>query len=250
MQTTEQVTRLLLEARRTGRPMPAPALPDAAAAYAVQAAVARELDWFAGKEPRCWKSGGPSRGSTLTHAQLPPAGVWQSPATATGWPFRLRGIEAEIALRLREPVDAERASLLDASSAKELLDGMCVSIEIVDSRWLEAQEAPALARLADQQSHGALVLGGWVPYVDRDWHSQVCRVGVGSQPEQLFRGTHSMADPGFVVLSWLRHATRNGAVVPVGAVVTTGTWCGLLDARPGDTVRVAFDGIGEACVDL
>jgi 2-keto-4-pentenoate hydratase len=59
-----------------------------------------------------------------------------------------------------------------------------------------------------------------------------------------------MADPAFVLVPWLRHATRDGASVPAGTVVTTGTWCGLLDAQPGDSVRVVFDGIGEASVAL
>ncbi len=240
----------LLQARRQGRPVPAPVLDDAAAAYAVQAAVARELDWFGGSEPRYWKSGGASRQAVATHAPLPPAGVWQSPAQARDWPFCLRGIEAEIALRLGERVDAAKALSLAPGQAEGLVDGMCVSIEIVDSRWLEAHEAPPFAKLADQQSHGALVLGDWQPFLARDWQAQECRVRIGARPEQVFQGTHTMADPAFVLVPWLRHATRDGSSVPAGTVVTTGTWCGLLDARPGDAVRVIFDGIGEASVAL
>jgi 2-keto-4-pentenoate hydratase len=38
--------------------------------------------------------------------------------------------------------------------------------------------------------------------------------------------------------------------VPRGTVVTTGTWCGLLEAHQGDRVRAVFDGIGEAEVQL
>jgi 2-keto-4-pentenoate hydratase len=32
--------------------------------------------------------------------------------------------------------------------------------------------------------------------------------------------------------------------------VTTGTWCGLLEAHKGDKVRVEFDGVGSAQVQL
>jgi 2-keto-4-pentenoate hydratase len=246
----DEVVSALVQARRTGEPVPAPALADADAAYAVQAAVAEELGWFGGTAPRHWKSGGPSREAPLTHAPLPPAGVWQSPAVAGTWPFRFRSIEAEVALRLGEAVDAGRAASLDLAGARRLLDGMCVSIEVVDFRWLEAQQAPPLAKLADQQSHGALVLGAILPFVDRDWLSQVCRVRIGAQPERVFRGTHSMGDPAFVLLPWLRHVTRDGATVAAGTVVTTGTWCGVLDAQLGDEVQVAFDGIGGARVVL
>ena len=70
----------LLDARRTGTPASAAAvpLPDAAAAYRAQHAVAERLRWFADAPPRHWKSGGPSRDAMLTHAPLPPAGVWAS----------------------------------------------------------------------------------------------------------------------------------------------------------------------------
>lgn len=239
----------LLQARREHRLPPAPTLADEAQGYAVQAQVARALGWFGEATPLYWKSGGPSRDAAISHAPLPPAGVWPSPAQAALPVFTLRGIEAEVALRLREPVDAARAAALDLAGARALIDAMCVSIEIVDSRWAEGLQAPPLAKLADLLCHGALVLGDWVPFdAVRDWRAQVCRVRVSAQPVQVFQGTHSMADPAFVVPAWLRHATRDGTVLAAGSVVTTGTWCGLLQARAGDEVEVGFDGIGSACV--
>ncbi len=35
-----------------------------------------------------------------------------------------------------------------------------------------------LAKLADQQSHGALVLGDWIAFEARDWATQTCRVRI------------------------------------------------------------------------
>ena len=127
---------------------------------------------------------------------------------------------------------------------------MCVSIEIVDSRWQEGLDAPALAKLADLQSHGALVLGDWQPFVPRDWSEQTCRVLIGAQPPIERCGTHAMGDPAYVLLAWLRHATRNGETVAAGTVVTTGTWVGILAASAGDHVRAEFPGIGFASVQL
>lgn len=239
----------LLRARREQVPVPAVGLPDADAAYAVQEEVAAQLRWFGDAPARCWKSGGPSREAVLTHAALPPAGVWPSGFDARRHHFQFRGIEAEIALRLGREVDADQAATLDPAAAEALVDAMCVSIEIVDSRWREGREAPALAKLADLQSHGALVLGDWLPFVPRDWRQQVCHVVIGAQ-EQRFVGTHSLADPAFVLPAWLRHATRGGGRVPAGSVVTTGTWCGLLFAAAGDRVEVSFEGIGSAAVQL
>ena len=187
----------------------------------------------------------------LTHAPLPPAGVWASPADARDWPFHQRGIEAEIALRLGRDVDAALAATLDVAAAAALVDAMCVSIELVDSRWAEGRDAPALAKLADLQSHGALVLSRLGALCSR---ATGRRSAAGSRsarrPTTERRGTHALADPAFVLPAWLRHATRHGRTVPAGTVVTTGTWCGLPIAAAGDRVVAAFPGIGQAAVQL
>ena len=252
MTTIDAAIALLVDARRTFQPALAATvrLPDAASAYAVQDGVAREFGWTTDVPARHWKSGGPSRDAVLTHAPLPPAGVWASPADARAWPFRLRGIEAEVALRLGCEVDAALAASLDLVQAVALVDAMCVSIEVVDSRWSEGLEAPAMAKLADLQSHGALVLGAWIPFTSRDWSVQRCVVRVGSQSPVERRGTHAMADPTFVLPAWLRHATRGGRNIAAGTVVTTGTWVGILHAAAGDLVTAEFDGIGVASLQL
>lgn len=242
---------VLLRARRCGLAVASLDIPSEEAAYAVQSGVAAACGWWVQGQSRAWKSGGASRSARQTHAALPPAGIWRSPAHAGAWPFRLRGIEAEIALRLGQSVNAEAAAALDHETARGLIDAMTVSIEVVDSRWTEALDAPPLAKLADLQSHGALVLGEWVPFdAARDWSAQVCRVRIGAQPAQPFVGTHSMGDPAWILPAWLRHATLDAAEVPQGTVVTTGTWCGLLMAQAGDTVEVVFDGIGNARLQL
>lgn len=226
------------------------ALTTAEQAYAVQATVADTLGWFGTDFPRYWKSGGANREAPLTHAPLPPSGVWNSPAEAKAFNFHRRGIEAEVALRLGKDVDQVMAAELDETGASALIEAMAVSIEIVDSRWEEYMVAPALMRLADLQCHGALVVGEWSPWGERDWTQQVCRVAIGELPVVERCGTHLLGSPLWGLATWLRHATRCGDVVPAGAVVTTGTWVGVLDAQPGDRVVVVFEGIGSAQVQL
>ncbi len=247
----QAVADALIHARRSGQVADATGLTltDADQAYRVQALVGQALDWHSGAAPRCWKSGGPGREAPLTHAPLPPAGVWASPADASAWPFHWRGIEAEIALRLGQDVDAALAQRLTPETASSVIDAMAVSIEIVDSRWAQAQQAPALLKLADLQSHGALVLGAWQPLRAVDWAQQRCEVQIGAE-RLAFTGTHSLGDPAWLLPQWLRHATRDGAVLGAGTAVTTGTWCGLPLAQAGDLVRVVFEGIGQAEVRL
>lgn len=249
----EHVAQALVAARRERAPADAAPLAGAleapAEAYAVQALVARgmgEPSLF----PRHWKSGGPSRDAALTHAALPAEGVWASPADARGWHCHIRLIEAEIALRLGRDVTGEEAACLTPATASSLVDALAVSIELVDSRWRQSVQAPPLLKLADLQSHGALVLGEWQPWSPRDWARQECSVRIGMRPLERRRGTHALADPLWVLPEWLRYLTRRGTIVPEGTVVTTGTWCGMLPATAGDLVVARFAGVGEASLQL
>ncbi len=248
----QTVAAALIAARQARQPADdsalAALLTSAEQAYAVQALVAQTLPGT-GRRP-AWKSGGPSRSAPLTHARLPDAGVWTSPAVTGQFHFHLRLIEAEIALRLGDDVTPAQAAALTPESASNLVEAMAVSIEVVDSRWQQGTQAAALLKLADLQSHGALVLGDWVPWVPRDWARQTCSVNIGQQPERIFTGTHSLGDPAWLLPQWLRHATRDGQTVPAGTVVTTGTWCGMLQAGAGDRVTARFDGVGHAEVQL
>lgn len=255
----QAVADALLQAYRLRLPADAASLegllqgPDEA--YSVQERVARASVWFDADVPRYWKSGGSSRAAVLGHTPLPSRHVWPSPADARSTHFNLRLIEAEVALRLGRDVTAADAAGLTHEAAPALIDAMTVSIEIVDSRWRQALDAGALLKLADQQMHGALVLGEWKPFAPRDWKRQACLVRIGDGAPQSFEGTHALGDPAWLLPAWLlpvwlRHVTRNGAKVPRGTVVTTGTWCGLLQAQRGDRVQAQFEGIGGAEVQL
>jgi len=250
----QSVAAALVQAHRSHRPADAAPLEGllqgAGDAYAVQDEVARECNWFGGSVPQYWKSGGPARDAALTHAPLPPQHVWPSPADARQAHFNLRLIEAEVALRLARDVTPADAVALTHEGAGALVAAMTVSIEIVDSRWQQARSASALLKLADLQSHGALALGEWKPFVARDWSAQSCSVQIGDAAPKVFRGTQSLGDPTWLLPIWLKHVTRNGATVPRGTVVTTGTWCGLLPVPAGTQARVEFPGIGEVAVRM
>jgi len=254
----------LAGARRSGQALPMTpwlgCLRDADEAYAVQDRVAAALGWFGGALPRFWKSGGPSRQAVLTHAGLPPAGVQAvapgQTASLQGQHFHRRGIEAEVALRTRRDVTAGEVAAWAAGTtppARELVDAMTVSVEVVDTRWAApAPDAPDVAwlKLADQQSHGALVFGEWRAFDERDWSRQRCELRIGGVQPQSFEGTHPLGDPTWLLPSWLAHATRGGRTVPGGTVVTTGSWSGLGDAVSGDRVEVRFADLGALALQF
>jgi len=252
----------LVAARRSGRALPmAPwfdCLADAEAAYGVQDRVAQALGWFPSGVAGYWKSGGPSRGAALTHAGLPPQGVHSA---ADGAVVDLRtdrlhqpGIELEVALRTARAVSPADVAGWIASgtmpAAMALVDAMTVAIEVVDLRWQQplpeaAPEQVALLKLADQQAHGALVLGPWQPFVPRDWAHQRCELRIGAGATERFEGTHPLRDPAWLLPQWLAHVTRHGRTVPAGTVVTTGTWNGVHAVQAGDRADAEMAGMGR-----
>lgn len=224
-------------------------------AYAMQERLYAALGHPPGVPPY-WKSGGPTRSDPMRHAPLPVAGVRPSGTRLDGLPpgpcLRHRWLEAEVALRLGQAVTPDLARRLGPEDAPALVDALCVSIELVDTRWATGRAAPPLLKLADLLVHGALVLGDFVPYApfrSHDWAGQACAVRIRAVTH-TFRGSLGVGDPSWVLPDWLRHLSRHGATVPAGTVVSTGTWCGLLDAAVGDEVSVEFPGIGAATLWL
>ena len=242
---TDPAVTQLLNARQHNGLVAAPQIQDLDHAYRIQKEVAQAMGWSY-PQAAFWKSGGSGPDALQTHAPLPDAGVRSSPATLSDFPFHLREVEVEIAVRLGTAVDAATAAGLTAETAAGLIDAYCVSIEIVDTRWAEGLAAPALAKLADLQAHGALVLGAWLPWHDRNWAEQVCEVRIGHDDMQSFRGTHPLGSPQAVLPKWLNHICAQAGSVAAGTVVTTGSWCGMLHAQAGDKVQARFEGIGEA----
>ena len=249
--TDLEIADALIAARSGGEQVDAErcAIADFEQAYRIQALVLQRCEAGSDASPHCWKSGGASRQTELTHALLPSAGIWVSPAQAGGWPFRIRGVEAEIALRLGRTVDATLAAQLSEHDSAQLIDAMTVSIEMVDSRWRQGVEVSPAHKLADHQLHGALILGAWQPYQARDWSRQSGEVRIGSQ-RIAFSGSHPLQDPAWLLPCWLRHATQHNRVLPAGTVVTTGSWCGMPLAQPGDEVTVVFQGLEPVCIQL
>lgn len=241
----QHIAAALIHARRTGEQVSAGASASITDddAYAVQDTVAQALGWFPDGMPRYWKSGGASRTGALTHAGLPAHGVRTAGASLADLTFHTPAIEAEIALRLGQAVTPEHALRLTDADAAALVDRMTVAIEIADSRW--QGEAPAAWRLADQGSHGALLLGEWRPCERCDWARQRCEVWFGDTPVISHTGTYALGDPLWLLSTWLRHATRGGRTVPAHTVVTTGSWVGALPMPRGTDVRVRFAGLGE-----
>ena len=239
----------LVAAHREHRPVPVAGLPepsDDAGAYAVQQAVADALGWFRSETPRAWKVGAPSHNATPSSAPLPPSVVHSSPARFAPGTFNRILIEGEIAFRLRAPL-AGNITQHDVGAITTSIGELVVTIEVVDPRYTVMDDASPRLRLADQLLHGALVVGSGVAWrTPPDWASIVAIVRRDGEVVKETRGGHPLGDLRYL-LGWLaRHAAQSGVPLAAGSLITAGTWTGVFEARPGETIDVEFPAIGRA----
>jgi len=249
MSDTKVLAAALAQAWRDGAKLDASAwsLPDEPSGQAVHALLAAELGWTPPGQSQYWKCGGSDRQGPFGHSPLAPAGVRESD-DLTG--LALIGAEAEIALRLKRDVTQAEAQALKLGEGEELIDGFCIAIEGLASRWQQGLSADPMLKNADCQSHGGLALGPWMAWKPgHDWANQRCELQINGDAPLLGNkdglGGHGLDDPAWVMVPWLQAATRNGATIKAGSVVTTGSWRVALKCKPGDVAVARFAGLGE-----
>ncbi|MBR9857369.1 MAG: 2-keto-4-pentenoate hydratase [Gammaproteobacteria bacterium] len=231
--------------------LPVPCAPQTVAeAYAIQDGLARKLWLDEGLRTSCWKVGAPRPGVTPYSAPIPPQRVHDSGAQVDTSAFHMIGIEGELAFRLGRPL-TPRAVLYTEQEVKDAIGELCVTIELVDTRLQDWQQAGELWRLADNQINGALVVGSGVT----DWQN----IELGQQPvilrfngeEQANKiGGHPLGDPTLILTEAVNHLVARNGGLQQGDLITAGTWTGMIFVEPGTEVEVLFPGIGEARVSL
>ncbi|HEV7268243.1 MAG TPA: hypothetical protein VGN83_25545 [Falsiroseomonas sp.] len=234
-----EAARLLVQARRDGRPLPA--LPtttqpaDFAEAWAIQEAMLALL----GEKAVAYKVANITPESAMWGAVLQ-SRVRQAPATFAAAQVPMLGVEPEIAFRLEEEVGPAHRSL--TLEAFDRMTSVLTTIEIVDTRFTSYEGTPLLHRAADFMSNGGLVLGEVWTGVRRDELAALeVTVEIGGTVAARVKGGHANGDPRLPALGFLQ-APGRPAVIPRGTVITTGSYAGLLRARPGDTVTARFTG--------
>lgn len=248
------LTGALVGAWRNNRPLDADeatrlAPANEAQAYRVQRDVADALGWFRAGRPRAWKIGAASRDAQPTAAPIADDALRQSPAHVEAATMQtLIGIEVELAICLAHP-------LPDGAGAEQIraaVGEVRAAIEICDVRAKDWPALPPLFRLADQQMNRWLILGGGIrgPWCD-DLSACEVRLAVNGEEAICRHGGHPLGDPLFL-LPWLaRHAADHyPGGLQAGDIVTTGTWTGLYEAKPGDRIEAAFAGIGSVELEI
>lgn len=240
------LTELLLHANYADQMMTIDAalfLESADEAYWVQEAVLRGID---PRRPKAWKVSPPRDGSGPFGSPTPFMGLKVSPGEFAGT-NRVLGVEAEIAFRFATAPKAKGKRVDIAAAVEEAF----VLIELCETRFFNWEDAPALCRLADFQSHGGFVLGSGTREWRRiDFSKQAVELSVNGKSVASRVGSHPSGDPLGLVEWAATHCAARGMPLATGDIVTTGTWTGLTLVAAGDEVVARFAGIGEATLRM
>lgn len=237
--------RLLLSARRDPA-QPIRSLPEVmvprteAQAYLIQREIMVALGEIGG-----WKVGSPAPGQPCTCAPLPAAGIQDSPAQVSSQDCPMRGVEAEIAVRFVAGLPPQDEPYSE-SEVLAAVGSAHPAIEVLQSRFADADAVDKLSNLADSMSHGGLVVGppiaAW-PGIDLAAE----RVRLLVDGAELKSSIGNPAGDMLRLLTWLANdGARWAGGLQAGQVVTTGSWTGKDVVPPGARVRIVFDHAGEA----
>ncbi|GLK78501.1 2-keto-4-pentenoate hydratase [Methylopila turkensis] len=235
------------EARASGRRLTAPpegaVLADEREAYAAHFAAVALVGPIRG-----WKVGAPSPDAAPGYGALTADTIFDGPATLPA--FALGAVEAEIAIRFARDLPA-REEPYGEDEVFAAIGSWHAAIEILESAFADWKAAPKLWKIADRQSHGALVLG---PAVDAPPSVPLAEMPVKLivDGETVFDhvGGNTAGDPVRPLL-WLVNELRGGPNhIKAGDVITTGSATPFHVAGAGQTVRAEFPELGAAELTL
>ena len=203
-----------------------------------------------------------------TIAVLGPIGAWKvQPMPATGLPFAapilartifadgadLRasdypslGIEVEIAVTLNRDLPL-RSSGYTPGDLQAAIGSLHLAFEVLASRFVDRQQVPQLAGIADLQHSGAIVLGAAAPAQPLpEFGRQAIELAIDGAVVEKTEGNETTANM-LTALAWLAdHAAARGLPLHAGMTIITGSRIGPLPVSVAHVLARA-PGLGTVC---
>jgi len=214
--------------------------------YLVQAEVAR----LTGTTAAGWKTGfGPDRDRT------PIAGpIFASDLYANGETYRLVPgeqvlVEVELAVRLARDLPSGRSYSIDDILAAS--DEMLVGLELIGTRYAQADSAPFSARLADNLNNGAYVTGeGRRDFAALARKSLPMRLWINGGLVADRPGVHPDGDPLTGVAAWASAQADRLGGLKAGQVITTGSLNTPVPIADGARIEAELSGLGRVRLEI
>jgi 2-keto-4-pentenoate hydratase len=242
----ESIADLLIEAHRQGRqiasPPPGIAPRTREEAFAIQDRVRAALGGAGG-----WKTGAPGPEVLPIAAPLLTSLIGPSRAVLPAARFHAIGVEAELAFRFARALP-RRGEPYSQDEVADAVASLHVAIEVVDSRLGAWAQDDDMWKLADNQTNGYFIHGPAVfDWRGRDLeHAPVELLIDGKVAVAHDNGGNPAGDP-MRVVTWLaNHLAETREGLQVDAMVTSGSYTGLIWVEPDVQVIARFPHIGEA----
>jgi 2-keto-4-pentenoate hydratase len=172
-----------------------------------------------------------------------------SPARLNSVDYVNIAVECEIGVRLGADLPAGRR--YDRASVGEAVEACMASIELIDDQNADYKQADALNLVANNAWNAGCVLGPPV----KDWRRLDLAALSGRMlidGKELGRGVGAdvLGHP-FEALAWLANTlAERGRPLRAGMVVSTGSIVSTKWPKPGQTVTVEIEGLGEAVAHI
>lgn len=225
-------------------------------AYRIQDALHRLMADAGRGEIVGWKIALTSKAmQQMTGVDQPAAGaifskvVHPSPARIDLAAYHHLGVEFEVAVRLADDLPASGAPWTRASVAGRVA-ACLTAFELVEDGGADYKTLDAFTLVAQNTWNGGVVLGAPVTeWRGFDLEGAVTRCWINDQPGGQGKTGDALGHP-LEAVAWLANLlNRRGRTLHRGMIVMTGSSITTKFPAPGDRVRFAIDGLGEATLE-
>jgi 2-keto-4-pentenoate hydratase len=226
-------------------------------AYRIQDALHRLMSGAGRGRIAGWKIALTSKAmQQMTGVDQPAAGaifstvVHASPARLELGAYHHLGLEFEVAVRLARDLPPSGGPWTRASVA-DRVEACLPAFELVEDGLADYKTLDAFTLVAQNTWNGGVVLG---PAVTA-WHAidlerAATRCWINGEPAGEGRAGDALGHP-FEAVAWLANLLNGrGRMLERGMIVMTGSSITTRFPAPGDRVRFAIDGLGEASVEI
>ncbi len=147
--------------------------------------------------------------------------------------------EPELCFLVKKKIDKE----LTLDEVKDYIVGVAAAIEIIDSRY-EDFKFSLEDVIADNCSSAAFVLGSWQP-LDKPIENLKMELVIDGEVVQNDSSTAILGNPWESVIAAARLALQYAKPIPIGAYILAGAATPAVYLKPGNTVKVIVERLGE-----
>jgi 2-keto-4-pentenoate hydratase len=159
-------------------------------------------------------------------------------------------IEPEVAFVLGRDL-RPRAEAYAETEIRSAISETRLVLELLRGRYADQESVSFPEKLADGMTNQGLFVGPIVPGgLDHTLESLPITIETGDNPPYTRDGRHPSGHP-LAPLCWLANfLASSGEGLAAGQIITTGSYCGVLEAPVGAPLRITFDGLGALSVQF